>query len=313
MRVFITGATGFIGTHVVHRFVEAGWEVAALVRRGANTGPLSGLTDRLTLVEGDLRQADSLTRSIVAINPSVCVHLAWYVGPGYLHAVDNFEAVAGTAALLGALSQSQCRKVVFVGSCAEYEPCAACLEDDSPIGPRTLYAACKRAAWLMVEQIARLRGWSALNPRLFNVYGPGEPEARLVPSVVRALLAGDRSPLTSGDQMRDFLHVQDVADALWAISSSDIEGPINVASGIPTPAGDVAREIARQLGRPDLLDFGVLPQAIGTPPWLCARPGRLHTALGWTPRFSLASGLEQTIGWWRQRIHDAGRLSAVSN
>jgi len=313
MRVLITGGAGFIGSHVVQRFVRAGCEVIVLVRPGTTVTPIADLADRLTIVEGDLRRGETFRKSIAAVDPEMCVHLAWYTVPErYLHALENLDAVEGSANLLRSLLETSCRRILMVGSCAEYAPHTGCVDENSSISPRTLYAACKHAVWLMAEQFARRRAWSAATPRIFQVYGPGERSERLVPTVIADLLAGRRCSLTSGDQRRDFLHVEDVADAIWAVAASDIEGAVNIASGVPTPVGDVAREIARQLARPDLLSLGALPASADNPPWLCATPGRLHNALGWRPRFELASGLEQTIEWWRRRIGDADHMSAVS-
>ena len=313
MRVLVTGGAGFIGSHVVRRLMRAGCEVAVVVRPGTPLTPFIDVANRLTILEADLRSAVGLARSLAAIDPDMCLHLAWYTAPGrYLHAFENLDAVEGSSILLKALSETSCRRIIVVGSCAEYALRAGCVDEDSVIAPRTLYAACKHAVWMMAEQVARRRGWTAATARLFQVYGPGEPDTRLIPTVIADLLAGRQCSLTSGDQLRDFLHAEDVADAIWAVAASDIEGPVNVACGVPTSVSDVSREIARQLGRPDLLAFGARPTPADDPAWLCAMPGRLHNTLSWRPRFELAAGLEQTIEWWRRRIGDAGHMSAVS-
>jgi nucleoside-diphosphate-sugar epimerase len=312
-RVFLTGATGFVGSHVARRLVQAGCQVSALVRPTADTTPIADLKDSLTLVEGDLRDGDALERSLVASDPTVCVHLAWYAAPKqYLHGLENLEAVAASATLLRALARTGCRRIVFVGSCAEYEPSAGCVDERSPVRPTTLYAACKQAVWLMVDQFARARGGTAVAARLFHVYGPREPVARLVPSVITALLAGRPCPLTRGDQMRDLLHVEDVAGAIWAVARSEIAGAVNIAAGMPVSIAEVAQEIGRQVGRPDLLELGRLPQGADDRRWLCATRGRLQTELEWKPRFTLPGGLAHTIEWWRTHIRHAGRVSPLS-
>jgi nucleoside-diphosphate-sugar epimerase len=150
----------------------------------------------------------------------------------------------------------------------------------------------------MVRTFAAGRELSAAWPRVFFLYGPQEHPERLVSSVIRALLRGEPARCSHGRQIRDYLHVQDVADGLVAVLDSDTQGAINVSSGQPTTLREIALTIGRLTGRPDLVQLGALP----------ARPNDVHlviganakaAALGWHPRYDLESGLLQTIQWWR--------------
>jgi nucleoside-diphosphate-sugar epimerase len=123
-----------------------------------------------------------------------------------------------------------------------------------------------------------------------------------VASVIRRLLAGERAPTSEGSQVRDFLHVEDVAAAFVALLESDVQGPVNIASGKPVAVGDLVTSIARRLSRLDLLDRGALPTPGGEPPLLVADVQRLDHEVGWRPRYDLESGLEQTIEWWRAEL-----------
>jgi nucleoside-diphosphate-sugar epimerase len=119
--------------------------------------------------------------------------------------------------------------------------------------------------------------------------------------VIRRLLAGEPCPLSPGTQVRDFLHVQDVARALRAIARSDLEGPVNIGSSQPVTVADLARRAAELAGRPDLLRVGALPMPEGDPAFICASTGRLRS-IGWAPEYTLQSGLEATVAWWREQI-----------
>lgn len=300
MRVLLTGAAGFVGSHLARLLVREGCEVAALVRPGTDLRRLGDVVPKLTLVEGDLLAPGGLGDVLGAVAPEVCVHLAWCTHPGrYLHAAENVDYLAGSAGLLRALDGTVCRRIVLAGTCVEYDTDLGYLTEDSPVRPRSLYAACKHALWLLTERHARARGRSAATARLFLLYGPWEPEARLVPSVIRALLNGRPCPLTWGEQTRDFLHVEDVAAALWAVARSGVEGPVNVGSSTPVSVAAVAREIGGLLGRPDLLHFGARPASADDPPCLVAEPGPLRETLGWSPRYDLRAGLAATIEWWK--------------
>jgi nucleoside-diphosphate-sugar epimerase len=135
--------------------------------------------------------------------------------------------------------------------------------------------------------------------RLFWLYGPREHPARLVPSVARPLLAGAPAACSSGAQVRDFLHVEDAAEALVALTRSGLSGPVNVGSGEPVAVRDVIAGVARGCGRPELVRLGERKAAAGEPPLLVADPSRLRDELGWRPRRGLAAGLAETVDWWR--------------
>jgi nucleoside-diphosphate-sugar epimerase len=310
VRVLVTGAAGFVGSHIVRRCLRAGYEVAALVRPATGLARLSDIQDRFALIRCDLNASVELLTAVEAASPEICIHAAWHVPPGrYLHAPENLTSVAASTSLLLALKSTPCRRIVFVGSCAEYAPSDRCVDEESGVGPTTLYGTCKHAVSLLIEQCAREIGWSSVTARLFNTYGPQEPGVRLVPSLITALLDGNSCALTSGTQVRDFLHVDDVADAIWTIASSELRGVVNVAASVPLTVADVAREVARQIGRPDLIGLGTRPHPEEDPQWLCAKAGTLR-GHGWVPRYDLASGLEDTIGWWRRELR--GGVSAVS-
>lgn len=312
MRLFLTGATGFIGSHLARRLVREGCEVTALVRPGADRRRLADVQNRLTIVEGDLRAPRELARALQATAPEVCVHLAWCATGDYLHADENLAFVSASVGLLPVLNEAGCRRIVLAGTCVEYDTTPGLLTEASPIRPRTLYAACKQALWLMTEQFAHARTWSAVSAKLFQVYGPDEHEARLVPRVIRSLRAGEPCSLTSGDQRRDFLHVEDVAAALAALARSEITGPVNVGGSAHVPVAEVARELGHLLGRPDLIRLGALPPRADEPPCLCASPGRWQAELGWTPRYNLPEGLRHTVDWWRVHVPDGHVLPALS-
>jgi nucleoside-diphosphate-sugar epimerase len=135
--------------------------------------------------------------------------------------------------------------------------------------------------------------------RLYHPYGPREAPQRLIPSVVNALLRGERVATTAGLQRRSFLHVEDVADAVAAIALSDATGPLNVGSADATSVREVVERLAQIVGRPDLLDIGALESRPGEPEVLWPDVRRLAEVVDWRPLKTLNEGLEQTVDWWR--------------
>jgi nucleoside-diphosphate-sugar epimerase len=152
----------------------------------------------------------------------------------------------------------------------------------------------------VAERFAEQAGFELAWGRIFFVYGPGEPDGRLVPSVGRGLLAGEPVPTTRGNQIRDFMHVEDVGRAFAALADGGLTGAVNVASGEPVTVREVVGELADAAGRPDLLRPGALPERKGDPPRLVADVSRLREEAGFTPRIGLADGLRGALDWLRE-------------
>jgi nucleoside-diphosphate-sugar epimerase len=293
-RLLITGATGFIGCPAV-RLAARAFEVHAAAR-----SPVAA--PGATYHACDLLDGPAAAQLIERVRPTHLLHLAWIATPGvYWTSPENHRWVAASRRLLVAFARSGGRRAVVAGSCTEYDWTAAgvCREFDTPTRPHTPYGRCKRELGEWATAFGRARDVAVVWARVFFLYGPREHPARLVPSVARALLAGTPAACTSGTQERDFLHVDDVARALVALVGSDLTGPVNVGSGEPVAVRTVIEHVARACGRPDLVRLGARETPATDPPLLVADVRRLRDELGWRPRIDLASGLRETVGWWR--------------
>jgi nucleoside-diphosphate-sugar epimerase len=237
---------------------------------------------------------------IAAVKSDVCVHAAWCTEPGkYLSAIDNLELQCASLQLAKVLAERGCRRFLALGTCIEYDTAFGYLSEDTPLAPRHLYAAAKAGTFISLQQLAAVTGMKVVWARLFHLYGPGEPPARLVPSVVCPLLRGEQAKTTLGEQLRDFLYVEDVASALTALVHSDVVGPVNVASGRPVTVASIVQQAGELTGRPDLIHLGAMQYNPTDPMFMCANTQRLRAATGWKPSFTLADGLAKTVDWWR--------------
>jgi len=251
--------------------------------------------DRLHLIEADLFTIDGLR-----IRPELCIHLAWYVEPSrYLTAPVNLDYLAATLKLARWLAANGCRRMVGVGTCFEYAESQEALREDSPTRPGSLYAASKLAAANVLQQFCPTASMEFAWPRLFYQYGPMEDPRRLVPTIINGVLRQQRVELTTGEQVRDFLYVADVASALVHVAESSMTGIVNIGSGQPTTVRNIAETIGEILGGTQYLGFGLRPMSAGEPMCIVADNSRLWDQTGWRPEFDLVAGLRQTVEWWK--------------
>ena len=294
-RVLFTGATGFIGRQAMAPLLERGFEVHAV-----SHGEVREPAGAVSLHQADLLDPDAVRALLDAVRPTHLLHFAWFATPGqYWTSPENLRWVSATTGLLQAFAGAGGQRVVMAGTCAEYDWQAGhCVENQTALAPSSLYGASKRAMGLLLEAAAPVLHVSAAWGRIFFLYGPWEHPLRLVPSVARALLRGESVDCTDGSQVRDFLHVADVAGAFVALLDSPVEGAVNIASGQVIPVRDVILGVADRLGSRTLVRLGALPQ--NGPAVLSADARRLRDEVGWVPRFGLEDGLDDTVAWWRQ-------------
>lgn len=297
-RVLVTGASGFVGAPLLGRLVAEGHEVHAVSSREPDVAQPAGLTWH----RADLLDAGAADRVAAAAGAEQLVHLAWYVAHGrFWSAPENLDWVGASLRLLRAFAAAGGRRALLVGTCAEYawDHDRDLDERRTALRPGTLYGVSKDALRRVADSFCAEAGLELAWARLFFLYGPREDPARLVPSVIRALLAGERVGTTAGAQVRDFLHVEDVAAALAAVLASDVAGAVNIASGEPVSLAEVLDEIGALTGRPELIDRGARPSPPGEPARIVADVRRLSDEIGFAPKLSLRDGLAATVEWWR--------------
>jgi len=214
MNVLLTGATGFLGAPLAKLLVQQGCQVYAAVRPESNRWRIQDIlsSDNLHLVDCDLLEPDQVAACLAHIKPELCFHLAWYAQPGkYLTSPLNLQHLNASLELAAQLAENGCKSLVVAGTCAEYNTELGYLSESSPTAPGTLYAASKLALNLTLAQLAPQLGLEVAWGRIFYVYGPCEDERRFIPALIAALLRRESTRLTPGGQVRDYLHIDDVA------------------------------------------------------------------------------------------------------
>jgi UDP-glucose 4-epimerase len=308
MRCLVTGATGFVGSWLVRRLVSEGHAVAVLVRPSSDLWRIAPWADRLTQIRGDLATIVSAKEQLADFAPEVIFHLAWSGGNSSRFNFDPAQVYANVPGSLELLRiGAACGASVFVnlGSCVEYGSYCVPVRETDSVRPSNLYGAAKYAVELLGENLGPQMQIRFASMRLFWAYGPGDDDARLLPSLFRRLRAGERQAMTPGEQVWDFCFIEDVVDALIRVAQSpNASGIFNLGSGQPVPLKDVANRAGQLLGRPDLVGIGDLPYSPGQVMHLEADVSRLRDVTGWAPVTSLEEGLQRTAAWYK-----AGEMS----
>ncbi len=302
MRVLITGATGFIGSHLTRRLVEAGAPVSAFRRVGTET--LRRL-ESLRKVEVDwhdvdLRTFGAVSHAVKAIQPTVVFHLAAEgVSDPFLSPDAAIRAnVYGAIHLLRAVDG---RAPVIVARTPG--------ERDA----LNVYAASKAAAWEFCRMYGRTHGWPIVGVMPFQTYGPGQPAKALIPSAIVAALRGDDFALTHGGQQRDWVHVDDVVDALLDLYRRQETIPalagdtLEVGTGRTASVREVVEMVYRLIGGSGRPLIGALPARPGEVDRQVADADRARQLIGWRARVSLEDGLRETIEWTREWLNQPAR------
>lgn len=295
----ITGATGFLGRHLVRRLRESGIDAVLMLRRGQRPPP------HARAVHAALDDSESLIRAVEETAPDVVFHLAARTDPSRDIALTDVmmrENLGATLTLAQAAQRAGVSRFVFTGTCEEYGLQSPPFREDMPPSPLSPYSASKAAASTWLRMFHETEGFPVVILRPFLVYGPGQSPPKLVPTACAAALEGRDFAMTSGKQFRELTYVEDAIDAMLRASvvPKAIGQIINVGSGSEHRVIDLVRQIyslADSGGQPRP---GALPDRPNEMQHFCADPARARDLLGWEATTPLETGLAQTLGWMRE-------------
>ena len=292
-RVLVTGARGFLGSHLMPALAAAGAEAQAF--------------------RGDITDAEAVRAEVSAVRPDLVFHMAAYGTTP----IQRDEArmrdvnVGGLEHLWKALDRQSCR-VVQTGSCGEYGPAMGALAEHHVCRPATAYTQTMHEAVLFSLDRARHSGRELIVLRPFGSYGPGDRSERLVPHVIDGLLSGGRVATTSGPQRRDYSHVSDHVRALMLAGTrtlADMPAVFNIGAGRPIRVRDLIETIAIVIGDGALgrIDFGAVPLHPSDLSDLFAETTAARRLLGYEPTVGLEDGLSRTVAWHRTVLAGVAR------
>tara|TARA_B100001123_G_scaffold55331_1_gene58774 strand:+ start:2929 stop:3936 length:1008 start_codon:yes stop_codon:yes gene_type:complete len=311
-RVLVTGAGGFIGSHLVEALVASGARVRALVRY-TSRGDLGALSeveatdrDRVDLVHGDLTRADIVEAAFDGVTDAF--HLGALIAIPYSYQSPD-EAVAvnvvGTLNVLQAARRAGVRRLVHTSTSEVYGTALRVpIDETHPLQGQSPYSASKIGADKLAEAFARSFDLPVVTVRPFNTFGPRQSTRAIIPTIITQLLNGPRVRLGSLHPRRDFTFVTDtVAGFLRAAEVDELSWQeINLGTGRDVSIGELLDAIAGLLGVTPVVETEherVRPTNSEVDR-LCSSNQRAREVLGWQPELSLEEGLRQTIDWVRE-------------
>ncbi|MDB5595625.1 MAG: NAD(P)-dependent oxidoreductase [Hyphomicrobiales bacterium] len=292
MRVFLTGATGFLGRAVSVELEARGHAVSRLVRPVADReiGPDD--------IGGDLFAPNTYRAALAAFAPQALVHCGWWgVATADRNDRRQLDNIVATGALVDAGLRAGCRIFVGTGSQAEYGPCEGRTREDHAPNPKTLYGVSKVAAGQAFLSLVQAAGGRAAWGRVFSLYGRDDGSRTLIPFLVDQFRKGEAPTVTRCEQVWDYLHVSDAARAVVALLECEkASGTFNIGSGAPIALRDVVTQL-RDILAPGIEPlFGAVPYRSDQVMHLEADVARLCLTTGWAPRVSLQDGLRESAG-----------------
>ncbi len=309
MRVLITGGAGFIGSHLCERFLAEGWEVLSLdsLRTGVKDNVAHLLSNpRFSLVEHDI------TRPFFVAGPlDQVLHFASPASPRDYneHPIHTLKVGAmGTCHALG-LAKAKGARFLLASTSEVYGDPEVSPQPEgywghvNPVGPRSVYDEAKRFAEAIAMAYRRAHGVEARIARIFNTYGPRmrARDGRAMPNLITQALRGE--PLTvygDGSQTRSFCYVDDLVEGLYRLAHTAVDSPVNLGNPEEITILSLAREVIEMTGSSSQTTFQPLP--VDDPRVRCPDITKARHLLGWSPKTSLRSGLEQTIAYFRAQL-----------
>ena len=303
-RVLVTGASGFIGSNLVHRLVQKGAQTGVLVRDSSDLWRLAEIKKDVGIFKASLEDQPAVDLAFKEVQPELVFHCAAYgVDPRQTDYDLAVKAnIIGTMNILDAAGGTGCEKIINTGTCMEYGEKQQIIRENCEPEPVSIYGSTKAAATIIARQIAFEKGINLITLRPFGVFGEREGSHKFFPHLILSILAGREVKLSPCEQYRDYCYIDNIIDGfLLAAQAHNVKNTIlNIGSGVIHQLKtyvDLVYQLMEIDGKPL---YGAVPYRKNEMWKQQPEVSKIKRLLHWNPRISLEEGIKRTIAWYRQ-------------
>lgn len=319
--LLITGGSGFVGRNLINRLLETGAKIYVIDKH--DTGSLENYPE-VTFLQLDISHFQDVKSAIEKVNPNIIFHLASIVTASRdLNLIDTMMEVNlrgttnilkaitinnGTIAMNGAIAGNQCLEcMINFGTSEEYGNQAVWLDETLREEPASPYAILKLTTSRFCNWFSNMYHIPITTVRPANLYGPGQPKDKFIPYIIENCLKNQRVDMTYGEQKRNFIFIDDFIDAILLIAEKERNlGQIyNIGSESSITLRAVVESIMEITHSNPVVNFGAVPYRENEMMVFDLNIDKIK-ALGWTPQYGLADGLQRTIAYYQSACERAG-------
>ena len=306
--ILITGGAGFIGANFTYKFLDLGYSVHLIEKRGLNLRRLKNIKDKIKINYIDLKDYNNLERFILKLKPQIILHFAAFgTYPKKQKNIKNTieTNLLGTINLANACSKIRFKCFINTGSSSEYGVKDKPMKEADSLEPNNLYGITKAATTMYCQDIVRKLGLPIVTMRPFAVYGYFEEKERLIPIVIKSCLTDSELKLSSPKSVRDYIFIEDIIEAyLLAIKNiQKIKGEVfNLGTGKQSTVAEVVRIIKKITNSTIKPAYGEVKISQLEPKHWLADISKIKKLLNWQPRYDLEQGLKEDIEWFKKNI-----------
>ncbi|MBN3041113.1 MAG: NAD-dependent epimerase/dehydratase family protein [Candidatus Omnitrophica bacterium] len=306
--LFVTGACGFIGSHLLAELVCQGFEAAILKLPQEDPWRIKHLLPRIKVYEADLKDTLKIIEAVSDFRPQAIIHLAaqYKINHRSEEVPLLFQANSlGTASILEAAKETGVKHFINTSTFFVYDSSKQSFKEEGRLKPFNLYALTKICSEKICSFYSQEYGINCLTFRLFPPYGPADNKRRLIPYLISSFIKGEQPKLTQGLQEWDFIYVRDIVEAyikaVTNFNSSPGHEIFNIGTARPVRIKEIVEKIQDILGTNIEPLYGAVADRKNELMYVCADNKKARKILSWEPKIDiLKDGLELTVNWYRE-------------